>query len=207
MAACWSCQSEAGDGAFCDACGQIQPPRPRDPFAVFGLAPRYHLETALLDKAWRDLSKKLHPDKFSKAGARERRFSLEHSTQLNRAHKALKDPATRAAEILRLQGLSVPSDEAGKPGAGQKLPLDFYEEVMEDREALMEAKEQGQEAVVALATKVLGRRNRSLSSIDAAFTAWERTGQRDALVPAETELAKLRYYARFLDEVEGKPHD
>ncbi len=207
MPACWSCQKEAGEKPFCEACGQIQPARPRDPFVLFGLAPRYHLDVAALDKAYRDLSKQLHPDKFAKAGARERRFSLEQTTQLNQAHKALKNEAARAETLLRQNGFSAPSDEAGKPGAGARLPLDFYEEVMEDREALMEAKERGEAAVQALAGKVIARRDASLAAIDAAFTAWESGGARESLAPAETELAKLRYYARFLDEVEGKAHD
>lgn len=208
MPACWACQAEAGEGAFCHACGQIQPPRPRDPFTVFGLAPRYHLDTAALEKAWRELSKRLHPDKFAKAGARERRFSLEHSTQLNQAYKQLKDPTARAEWLLKAHGYSVATDEAGKPGAGGRLPLDFYEEVMEDREALLEAKDSGSPAPVeSLARKVMERRDRTLADVDRAFSSWESSGRREDLAPAETELAKLRYYGRFLDEVEGKPHD
>lgn len=207
MAACWACQTEAGDGPFCAACGQIQPARARDPFAFLGQPVRYHLDGAAVEKAFRDLSKKLHPDRFARAGARERRFSLEQSTLLNQAHKALKDPVARAEQLLRAHGYSVSGDEAGKPGAGQKLPLAFYEEVMEDREALLEAKGESSAAVQALAERVVARRDQTLATVDRAFTAWEASGRREELAPAEAELAKLRYYARFLDEVEGKPHD
>ena len=207
MAACWSCQAEAASEPFCAACGQIQPARPRDPFAWFGLAPRYHLDAANLDKAWRELSKRLHPDKFARAGARERRFALEQSTQLNQAYRQLKDPTLRAEHLLRVNGFAVARDEAGKSGAGERLPLDFYEEVMEDREALIEAKASGQAEVDVLARRVIERRDRTLAGIDQAFTDWEASGRREALEPAETALAQMRYYARFLDEVEGRPHD
>ncbi len=207
MASCWSCQQEAGEGPFCTACAKIQPARPRDFFSLFGMPARYHLDENAVDKGYRDLSRKVHPDKFAKAPPRERRFSLEVSTQLNEAYKALRDPATRAEYLLKSNGFSVVSEEAGKPGAGERLPLEFYEEVMEDREALMDAKLDGPDAVKRLATKVLGRQSAALATVDAAFSAWESSGDKAALAPAATELAKLRYYARFLDEVEGKPHE
>jgi molecular chaperone HscB len=174
---------------------------------LFGLPPRFHLDEAALEKTYRDLSRKVHPDKFAKADARERRFSLEQSTFLNQAYKALRNPTTRASYLLQANGLPVPTEEAGKPGAGQRLPLEFYEEVMEDREALMDAKAADQSAVDALAARITTKRDHSLSLIDGAFLAWESSHERTKLEPAATELAKLRYYARFLDEVEGKPHE
>lgn len=205
---CWSCSNPPGDGAFCASCGKIQPGRPRDPFAVLGLgAPRFHLDEATLEKAWRDLSRKLHPDKFAKADAKERRFSLEQTTILNDARKTLKNPVKRAEHLFRSEGLAVLSDEAGTPGAGSRLPLEFYEEVMEDREALLEAKTEGPDAVRTLADRITARRTATLATVDAAFTAWEKGGGKAALEPAVVELAKLRYFDRFLDEVEGKPHD
>jgi molecular chaperone HscB len=207
MAACWECQQEAGEGAFCAACGKIQPSRPRDAFAVLGIEPKYHFDHAALEKSYRDLSRKLHPDKFAKASPRERRFSTEQTTLLNQSLKALRNPVARAEYLLKTNGFPVPSEEAGRPGAGGRLPLEFYEEVMEDREALMEAKTEGPEAVQQLAQKITARRDAVLADIDQAFTAWETTGSREVLAPAATELAKLRYYARFLDEVEGKPHE
>ncbi len=207
MIACWSCHKEAGPSPFCSACGELQPARPRDAFQVFDLSPRYHLDLAVLEKSWRERSKKLHPDKFVRAGARQRRFALEQTTLLNQAYKELKSPLARAELILRSNGYSTPTAEAGKAGAGEKLPLEFYEEVMVDREALDEAKAEGPEAVQALASQVLTRRDATLAIIDRAFADWERSGDAAALGPAEPELAKLRYYARFVDEVEGRPHD
>lgn len=207
MPNCWSCNSEAGEHPFCPSCGKIQPGRPRDFFVLLGLTPGFHVDEAAVEKSYRDLSRKLHPDKFAKASPRERRFSLEQSTLLNQALKALRDPVARAEYLLKSNGLPVPSEESGKPGAGGRLPLEFYEEVMEDREALIEAKTEGSEAVKRLADKIIARRDQSLATIDRSFTAWEVSGDKGKLEPAATELAKLRYYARFLDEVEGKPHD
>lgn len=207
MASCWACGSEAGTGPLCGSCGKIQPAREKDAFAVFGIAPRFHVDRPTLEGRFRELSKQVHPDRFAKSDARERRFSLEQTTLLNKAWKTLKDETFRAEQLLRMHGFKVASDEAGTPGAGGRLPLSFYEQVMDDREALEEAKAASPAAVEALAAKVVARRDASLAVIDAAFTAWESSGDVALLAPAETELAKLRYEARFLDEVEGRPHD
>ena len=96
MTPCWSCQTPTDD-LFCPSCGKLQPARPKDAFAVLGLgAPRFHLEAQAVEKAWRELSRKVHPDRFAKADAKERRFSLEQTTRLNDARKTLKNPVKRA---------------------------------------------------------------------------------------------------------------
>lgn len=207
MAACWACGKEAGDGSFCAACEKIQPSRPRDLFAVLGLPRRFHVDEAVIEKAQRDLSRKIHPDKFARAEPRERRFAVEQTTQINEAVKTLKNPVKRAEYLLRTEGFTLATDESGKTTPGQKLPLEFYEEVMEDREALLEAKAEGDGAVERLVAKVTARRDERLRVVDTAFGAWESGAGRDVLTPAVNELAKLRYDARFLDEVEGKPHE
>lgn len=208
MSDCWSCQQATANEAFCPACGKLQPARPRDPFAVLGLGtPRYHLDEKTVEKAWRERSRKLHPDRFAQADARERRFSLEQTTQLNDARKTLKNPVKRAEHLFKTAGFTVPGDEAGKPGAGQVLPLEFYEQVMEDREALMDAKLEGPEAVEALASRVRTQKAQTLAVVEAAFTDWETNGDTKALEPAVVELAKVKYFDRFIDEVEGRPHE
>lgn len=202
---CWSCGQAAGDGEACAACGRLQPPRGRDHFDVLGVPRVFHLDLAAVERRFKELSKKLHPDRFAKADAKERRFSLEHTTRLNQAWKALKAPVTRAEYLLKSEGFEVAGEEGSK--VGRKLPLEFYEEVMEDREALLEAQAGSPETVAALAARVTARRDQALALVDRAFLGWEASGDRAALEPAALELAKLRYYARFLDEVEGRPHD
>lgn len=208
MPVCWSCSQPAGDDAFCANCGVIQPARPKDHFAVLGIERRFRLDETELEKRYRDLSRKLHPDKFARAPARERRFSLEQSTRLNEAYKTLRDRVKRAEYILTLEGFELASEEGSE--ASRKLPPEFFEEVMEDREALAEAKEadaaDGGSRVSELATRIENRRRESIESVERAFASWEDGAGQEALAPAVTELAKLRYYARFLDEVEGREH-
>lgn len=200
MATCWSCGQEPGPEPFCAKCGTIQPGRPRDLFQVLGLSRRFHLDEAEVESRHRQLSRKLHPDRFARATPRERRFSVEQTTLINEAVKKLRDPVRRAEYLLESEGVQIASEEKGS----RQLPLEFYEEVMEDREALLEAKTEGPEAVRALTEKILARRALALATVEKALTAWEGGAGPGVLEPAATELAKLRYYARFLEEVEGR---
>src|SRR3954470_16866863 len=182
---CWSCAKEVAAAApVCPSCGKVQPPPPAgtqaDKFAVLGVEPSFD-EPGGLDDRFRALSRKLHPDRFARAPAQERRFSLEQTTLLNEAYKTLKDPVRRAEHLLALRGIK------GDP----KMSPEFLEQTMEDREKLMEAKASG-EPLDELANGVRGRRDRTLRQVRALV---ENGGN---LAEAAELLARMRYYARYL---------
>jgi molecular chaperone HscB len=188
---CWSCAEEQAAGEpLCLACGKVQPPPPAgaqvDKFALLGLAPSFDQPEGLDDR-FRTLSRKLHPDRFARASAQERRFSLEQTTLLNDAYKTLKDPVRRAEHVLALRGVR------GDP----VMAPEFLEETMEDRERLLEAKASG-EPLDALAAGVREKRDRTLAQVRDLV-------QGGNLARAAELLARMRYYARYLDEVEGRP--
>ena len=188
---CWSCGGETSAAdALCPHCGKVQPPQPAgsrlDKFAFFGAQPSFD-EPPGLDERFRALSRKLHPDRFARASAQERRFSLEQTTLLNDAYKTLKDPVRRAEHLLALRGV------AGEP----KMSPDFLEETLDDREKLAEAKESGS-GVEDLARGVREKRDRTLSQVR------ELMQNGGDLSAAAELLARMRYYARYLDEVEGR---
>jgi hypothetical protein len=74
---------------------------------------------------------------------------------------------------------------------------EFLEETLEDRERLLEAKA-SDEPLDALAAGVREKRDRTLRE---AREALESGGD---LSRAAELLARMRYYARYLDEVEGR---
>lgn len=205
MPVCWSCSKEAGNDFFCTECQIIQPARPKDHFAVMGLERKYSQDSLALEKRYRELSRQFHPDKFARAPARERRFSLEQSTRLNEAFKTLRDPIRRAEYLMGLEGIELASEEGSQ--AAKDLPLEFYTEVMEDREALAEAKEADAEdeggRVDKLAQAILERQQATFNRVAEALLAWELNPDPETLKAAVPELAKVRYYKRFLAEVEG----
>ncbi len=206
--ACWSCgAARAPAGALCPACGKVQPPPPPrgvlDKFAVLGLGRAYELDERALEESFRALSRKLHPDRFARATPRERRFSLEQTTILNDAYRTLRDPVRRAEHLLQLRGVKLAGEERRGPGEAPALPQEFLEQALEDREKLLEAKmEGGPEAVARLAEGVRGKKQAAMDEIAKALR--EPRPSDEQLRRTAELLARLRYYARYLDEVEGR---
>ena len=198
MSKCWHCGGErAPADALCSACGKVQPPPPAgtllDKFAMLGLPQGFDLDPAQVDERFRALSRKLHPDRFARASAQERRFSLEQTTLLNDANRVLKDPVRRAEHLLELHGVKIAGDR------DLKMAPAFLEQAMEDREKLMEAKlEGGPQAVEKLAQGVRAKRDQTLAEVRALVTSG------GDLAKAAELLARMRYYSRYLDEVEGR---
>jgi molecular chaperone HscB len=133
QAVCWKCGKPAGAGHFCSECGTIQPlPRGTDYFAMLGLPRKLRIEMEGLEARFHQLSWKLHPDNFVRASAEEREMSLERSSQLNDAYRALRDPVSRVEYLLGLAGMR-------KEGTTkQQAPPELLEEVFELNEGLDE---------------------------------------------------------------------
>ena len=188
---CWSCGGEVAAGdPICPSCSKVQPAAPAsaslDKFGLLGVAPSFD-EPAGLDEKFRSLSRKLHPDRFARASPRERRYSLEQTTLLNDAYKTVKDPVRRAEHLLALRGIKV----------DPKMSPEFLEQTLEDRERLLEAKMSG-EPLEPMAKGVREQRDRTLAQVRELV---ENGGD---LAQAAELLARMRYYARYLDEVEGR---
>ena len=103
-------------------------------FDLFGLAPAYALETDALERSYREIQSRVHPDRFAHAGDAERRASLQWTTRVNEAYRVLKDPVQRARHILELHGVDVAFE------TNTAMPSEFLMQQMELREALEEAK-------------------------------------------------------------------
>ncbi|HUB10015.1 MAG TPA: Fe-S protein assembly co-chaperone HscB [Myxococcales bacterium] len=183
----------------------LQPlPPGTDRFAIFGLPRRYEIDLADLEKRFRDLSWEVHPDRHAKGTARERRVALERTTALNDAYRTLKDPLKRAAYLLELHGVKIES-ESGRDSAMAKLPPEFLEEVMELREGLVEARAEGDDAAVQrLVVTVKERRAHAVQAVEAALRELPEHPDQERIAAAGAALARIRYYDRFDEEVQGR---
>ena len=102
-------------------------------FELFGLAPAYALEAESLERSYRDIQSRVHPDRFADAGDAERRASLQWTTRVNEAYRTLKDPVQRGKHLLELHGVDVAFE------TNTSMPADFLVEQMELRESLEKA--------------------------------------------------------------------
>ena len=103
-------------------------------FDLFGLAPAYAVEPEALERSYREIQSRVHPDRFAHAGDAERRASLQWTTRVNEAYRTLKDPVQRAKHLLELNGVDVAFE------TNTAMPADFLAQQMELRESLEEAK-------------------------------------------------------------------
>lgn len=126
------------DVHFCPSCTKILTiGRQGDYFSFLGLPRKLNLDPALVEQQFRALSRQFHPDYFYNATPTERRASLERSSYLNDAYRTLKQPASRVAYLLEVEGVLKPSDHE----AGKKVPADLLEEVFALNEELDEVRD------------------------------------------------------------------
>jgi molecular chaperone HscB len=170
-----------------------------DPFETLGVEPRFALDLHAVEQRHRDLSKALHPDRYTGAPAAERRMALSRAIDVNESLRVLKDPVRRAEALLRRAGVAVGETSEPKP------PATLLMEMMEAREELGEAArardlarvgELGQ-AMRGREQEVEAKLGQVLDGVDGGGSRPQTTGISAAL-PA---LGELRYVRRFLDEV------
>lgn len=110
-----------------------------NPFELLGQPQRFAIDQSSLERSYRQIQSRVHPDRFVRAMDAERRIAMQLSTQANEAFRLLQDPVARALYLCRVNGVTVDTDR----GAG--LGLEFLEEQMTWREALDEARGDAQQ--------------------------------------------------------------
>jgi molecular chaperone HscB len=143
---CRSCGGGAPvDVHFCPQCTKILTlGRHGDYFSFLGLPRKLTIEASDLERNFRLLSRQFHPDYFYNATVAERRASLERSSYLNDAYRTLRQPISRIAYLLELEGLGTTSAERGEGAAG--VPPALLEEVFalnEELDDIRSARESG----------------------------------------------------------------
>ena len=212
--ACWSCSIGHNDSTlFCPHCSKIQPPPGGDFFSVFGLEPRLNLDLPALETEFHRLSRKVHPDRFARAGENEREWSLADTALLNDAYRTLKDPIHRTEYLLKLEGAEIGEEHAGKDRKGQKdpsrVPADLLEEVFElnmQLEEMRMARKMGETDPALQADLELAKKKFEglLGDVDNDLRAqWRVWDEGDAAVrmAAQTTMVALLDRRRYLSNL------
>ena len=166
-----------------------------DHFGLFGLPERFDIDLAALDDKYRELSRVHHPDKHAQGTSTERLAAVTKTADLNAAYKTLREDFTRAEHLLRRRG--VETSEAANEDRRATVEGKLLVEVLQLREALEEAKDAKDRAVVEkLGEDVGARSQRAWKILREGFAS--TTPDYGALGKA---LTSLRYYRRVLEEV------
>lgn len=171
-------------------------------FELLGLPPSVDLDVATVERRHRELSLEFHPDRHAGADARTRLVLLEKTTALNDAVKVLKDRVRRAFYLLKLHGVDLDKDDTL---AHRTLPHDFLEQVLERREALEEARARKDAALARkMGDEVQAMSRAALEDAEGALRALlANPGDAGARDRAAAQLSRVRYFTRFLEEVDA----
>ena len=213
---CRSCGAGAPvDEHFCPQCSRILAlGRHGDYFTFFGLPRTLTIDPQELERRFRDLSRKFHPDYYYNATPAERLASLERSSYLNDAYRALRNPAMRVEHLLAIEGLPSVKSEEGTA----KVPSGLLEEVFalnEELDEIREAREAGSDAAALrlrldAARKPIDEKRtaheRELETLGAQWDALLESGspeQRRATLEALRErLLERNYITNLLGTIE-----
>ncbi|CAM3440559.1 Co-chaperone HscB-like protein [Bordetella sputigena] len=123
-----------------------------DHFSLFGLPARFDIDTAQLERAWREVAARVHPDRYATASPAERRVAMQWSARANEAYRQLRDPLLRARYLCERAGVDLQTE------SNTAMDPDFLMQQMAWREMLDEVREQGGAgpAAVALDTELRG---------------------------------------------------
>ncbi len=95
---CEGCGSPRGDEA-----GSLF-----DPFTVFGVARKFHHDADFLRKRFYELSRALHPDRFSGMDEKLQQASLDRMCQINLAYQTLRNPDKLRSIFFDQFSISIP---------------------------------------------------------------------------------------------------
>lgn len=160
-------------------------------FKLFSLPERYRVERGELDTRYRELQRRVHPDRFAGASDQERRLSVQQAAQINEAYETLRDPLQRGRYLLDLRGQSVEDRQATHQDP------EFLMQQIELREALGEVRAQDDPlaALDRLSREVRSQYQALESGLAAALD--DDSDMQAAL----TFVLRMQYFTRLQNEV------
>jgi molecular chaperone HscB len=146
------------------------------------------VDAAALERGYREIQSRIHPDRFAASGEAERRASMQWTTRVNEAYRTLKSPVQRAKYLLEMNGVDVAFE------TNTQMPAEFLVRQLELREALAEA--QGAAALDRLRDEVLDEKRALERQVEELIDA------RHDLAAAAGEVRKLMFLHRLGEEIE-----
>jgi molecular chaperone HscB len=160
-------------------------------FELFALPVSYDLDTQALDRAYRDLLREVHPDRFAGTSDAEKRLAAQWATRANEGYQTLKSPLKRGRYFLRINGIDTEEE------SNTAMPVDFLLQQMEWREAVVDAKSARDEARLdALAVQRLNEERTMFEQLRQQLSAGA------TLCDARLTVRKLRFLEKLGEEID-----
>ena len=160
-------------------------------FELLGLPVAYTVDPTRLERGYRDLQSRVHPDKFAAATDAERRVAMQWATRANEAYRTLRDPLNRARYLLQLKGFDTGEE------TNTSMPPDFLMQQMEWRESVDESRAAGDAAGLSrLHAQIADDRREMLDQLGRAI---DRESNYDA---GCSLVRKLRFLDKIDEEID-----
>jgi molecular chaperone HscB len=177
---CWKCDAENKmENIFCEKCQTIQPLNSdADYFSIFGVKKSFDVDLKDLKVKFLKLQQAVHPDNFSTKSDKEKLYSEQQSSYINKAYHTLIEPLDRANYLLLINGHPI---EEGNHLSDVK----FLMEIMTINEFIETA--ESQQDVDDIAIENDARIDLTIKNLSIFFQAehWEA---------AQSETIQLRYW-------------
>jgi molecular chaperone HscB len=195
---CWQCGHASPHSLFCHYCDSIQAPTP-DYFRFFGLEQKLDLDPDALQKRFYELSRQLHPDRYTRRSEVEKQYSLEGTAILNDAYRVLRDPVQRAEYVLKRNGFESTVER------NRNVAPELLEEVFELNMAVEElhaGDESARPQLEAARDKFLGLRTELDQSLAEVFRGYDASPGKEKLEPIRVLLDRRKYIQNLVNQVE-----
>ncbi|MBC3811262.1 Fe-S protein assembly co-chaperone HscB [Undibacterium aquatile] len=135
-------------------------------FELFQLPQQFAVDSAQLDRAYREVQNTVHPDKFVQASEAEKRVAMQWATHANEAYQTLKKPLKRATYLCQLQGVDLQTE------SNTSMPAAFLMQQMEWRETFEDARHSNNiSALLALEKELHDALKSALQQVGSALDA------------------------------------
>jgi molecular chaperone HscB len=204
----------------CPSCARIQEPRivcldcgapiaaDLDLFAALSVSRELQIDLARLERAYHDLGRRIHPDRFTSSPLKLRDASLRATATLTRAYRTLRDPVSRGLYWLELNGRKLRENN-------QRVPQELAELVFEVQEQIADlraAREPEGQGMRELGAEVAARRVDLQQTLDglfvdlnAIFARFDAAGEHDRdplFAQLKSTLSQIAYMRTLIRDVD-----
>lgn len=197
---CANCEARA---VFprCAACGEIVPlPAEADHYDVLGEPRALEMSTDALQRRYYELSRCLHPDRYSQAAAEQRQASQRMMAAVNLAYRTLRDPMSRARYWLSLR-------DAPLAARDNRVPPELAERSMAVQDLIGRLRRPqdaiDRESIAARLRETRDELQRFDREIVAAAVAVFGDAENGAVAELETRLRAQTYVAKMIHDIDA----
>jgi molecular chaperone HscB len=173
----------------------MSPDFTRNHFELFDLPVAFAIDVERLDRDYREVQGRVHPDRFASAPEGERRLSMQWATQANEAYRTLREPLLRARYLLALKGYDTAEED------NTAMPADFLMEQMDWREQAADARAAKDVAALAELRRTIDARRAAMHG-----DLGKSLGSGGNYEAACVLVRKLRFLDKLGEEVQDALH-